>query len=99
MNESSTKTTSATSQADELGSRDLLTRLTDAGDEALEWIRSELPGGTKAVQAATDLRVRADDLGKRVSGMDELERRVATLEEELAGLRKPEKVAPKPRAS
>ena len=99
MNESSTKTTSATPQPDELGSRDLLTRLTDAGEEAIEWIRSELPGGAKAVQAASDLRARVDDLGKRVSGLDELERRVATLEEELAGLRKSEKAASKPRAS
>jgi uncharacterized protein involved in exopolysaccharide biosynthesis len=95
MSESSTKPTSETVEPDE---RDLLTRLTDAGEEAMGWIRTDVPGAKRALQAASDLRARVDELAKRVSGMDELEQRVAALEEQLAGLRKAEKAAPKPKA-
>jgi uncharacterized small protein (DUF1192 family) len=96
MSESSTKPTTETVEPDE---RDLLTRLTDAGEEAMGWIRTEVPGGKRAMQAASELRARVDELAKRVSGMDEIEQRVAALEAEVAGLRKAEKPAPKPKAT
>ena len=70
-----------------LGQKDLVSRLTDAGEEALQRI-SELPGGQRAVTAFNELRNRVDELSKKVRGIDELEARVAKLEKELATLKK-----------
>ena len=67
--------------------KDLMTRLTDAGEEALQRI-SELPGGKRAVGTFNDLRTRVDELGKKVRGIEALEVRVAKLEKELAALKK-----------
>jgi hypothetical protein len=67
--------------------KDLVTRLADAGEEALQRL-ADLPGGQKAVTAFNDLRTRVDDLSKKVRGIDELETRVAKLEKELAALKK-----------
>jgi hypothetical protein len=67
--------------------KDFVTRLADAGEEALQRL-SELPGGQKALTAFNDLRTRVDDLSKKVRGIDELEVRVAKLEKELAALKK-----------
>ena len=67
--------------------KDFVTRLADAGEEALQRL-SELPGGQKALTAANDLRARVDDLAKKVRGIDALEERVAKLEKELAALKK-----------
>jgi uncharacterized protein YceH (UPF0502 family) len=69
------------------GDKDFVTRLADAGEEALQRI-SELPGGQKALTAVNDLRTRVDDLGKKVRGIDALEERVEKLEKELASLKK-----------
>ncbi len=63
-----------------------MTRLTDAGEEALQRL-SELPGGQKALTAFNDLRARVDDLGKKVRGIDALEARVAKLEKQVAELK------------
>ncbi len=63
--------------------RDVIARLADRGEKTLARL-AELPGGTKAMQAVNDLRMRVDELGKKVRGIDELERRVAKLEKELA---------------
>jgi hypothetical protein len=67
--------------------KDFVTRLADAGEEALQRL-TELPGGQKAVTAFNDLRTRVDDLSKKVRGIDELEVRVTKLEKELAALKK-----------
>jgi hypothetical protein len=67
--------------------KDFVTRLADAGEEALQRL-SELPGGQKALTAYNDLRNRVDELSKKVRGIDELEARVAKLERELATLKK-----------
>jgi hypothetical protein len=67
--------------------KDFVSRLADAGEEALQRL-AELPGGQKALTAYNDLRTRVDDLGKKVRGIDELEVRVAKLEKELAALKK-----------
>jgi hypothetical protein len=67
--------------------KDFVTRLADAGEEALQRL-TELPGGQKALTAFNDLRSRVDDLSKKVRGIDELEARVAKLEKELAALKK-----------
>src|SRR5918992_6396311 len=70
-----------------LGQKDLVSRLADAGEEALQRI-AELPGGPRAVGAFNDLRNRVDDLSKKVRGIDELEDRVTKLEKELASLKR-----------
>lgn len=67
--------------------KDLVGRLADAGEEALQRL-AELPGGQRAVGAFNDLRNRVDDLGKRVRGVEKLEERVSKLEKEVAALRK-----------
>jgi hypothetical protein len=77
--------TSGKSKAE--GEKDLVTRLADAGEEALQRI-AELPGGQRALGAYNDLRNRVDDLSKKVRGIDALEARVAKLEKELAAVKK-----------
>jgi len=67
--------------------KDLVTRLADAGEEALQRL-ADLPGGQKALTAVHDLRSRVDDLAKKVRGIDALEARVAKVEKELAALKK-----------
>jgi len=86
MPETTTKETPSASSA-KLGDKDLLTRLADAGEEALHRL-SELPGGQRALTAVNDLRARVDDLAKKVRGIDALEVRVAKLEKELAALKR-----------
>jgi uncharacterized protein YceH (UPF0502 family) len=78
---------STTSSSAKLGEKDLMTRLADAGEEALHRL-ADLPGGQKAVAAVNDLRTRVDDLTKKVRGIDALEARVAKLEKEIAALKK-----------
>ena len=70
--------------------RDLLTRLADAGEDAIHRL-SDLPGGNRFVDAANTMRARVDELQKKVRGIDDLERRVAVLEEQVAALSKPAK--------
>ena len=66
--------------------KDLVSRLADAGEEALQRL-AELPGGQKAVSAFNDLRNRVDELSRKVRGIEQLEARVAKLEKELAALK------------
>jgi hypothetical protein len=82
-----TTTSSSRSKTASAGSKDFLTRLTEAGEDALQRL-SELPGGQKAVSALNDLRARVDDLNRKVRGLDELEARVAKLEKEIASLKR-----------
>jgi phage shock protein A len=77
-----------------LGQKDFVSRLTDAGEEALQRI-SDLPGGQRAVTAFNDLRNRVDDLSKRVRGIEELEARVTKLEKELAALKRGSTTTPR----
>jgi hypothetical protein len=67
--------------------KDLVSRLADAGEEALQRI-ADLPGGQKALTAYNDLKTRVDDLGKKVRGIDALEERIVKLEKEVAALKK-----------
>lgn len=85
MTETSKRSTAASGV--KLGEKDFMTRLADAGEEALQRI-AELPGGQRALTAVNDLRTRVDDLTKKVRGIDALEARVAKLEKELAALKK-----------
>ena len=76
-----------TKKAAKSSEKDLVTRLADKGEEALQRL-ADLPGGQKAVAAVNDLRAGVDDLAKKVRGLDGLEARVAKLEREVAALKK-----------
>jgi phage shock protein A len=76
------KTTGAKSQ-----DKDIVSRLADAGEEALQRL-ADLPGGQRAMTAFNDLRTRVDDLAKKVRGIDELEVRVQSLEKQVAAMQK-----------
>ena len=80
-----TRTTPRTKTA--AGEKDFVTRLADAGEEALQRL-ADLPGGQRAMTAFNDLRSRVDELGKKVRGIDALEERVSKLEKEIAALKK-----------
>lgn len=80
-------TTSTRSKSSGAKDKDFVTRLADAGEEALQRL-SDLPGGQRAVTAFNDLRARVDELGKKVRGIEELETRVRELEKEVAALKK-----------
>ena len=72
----------------------MIARLAARGEQTIARL-ADLPGGAKALGAVNDLRTRVDELGKRVRGIDEIEKRVAKLEQEIATLKR----APKPKAS
>jgi uncharacterized small protein (DUF1192 family) len=72
---------------DQPTNKDFVTRLADAGEEALQKL-TELPGGQRAMTAFNDLKARVDELGKKVRGVEQLEERVAKLEKEVAALKK-----------
>jgi len=79
--------TESKSQSEKPSEKDLITRLADAGEDALQRL-TDLPGGQRVLTAFNDLRTRVDELGKKVRGIDALEERVAALEKELAALKK-----------
>jgi potassium efflux system protein len=70
--------------------KDLLTRLADAGEDAINRL-SDLPGGSRLSDAAHTMRARMDELQKKVRGIDDLERRIAALEARVDELSKPAK--------
>ena len=70
--------------------RDVIARLADRGEQTIAKL-ADLPGGTKALKAVNDLRARVDELGKKVRGIDELEKRIGKLERELAALKRAQK--------
>src|SRR5215208_4620536 len=65
--------------------KDLLTRLADAGEEALAKL-SDSPGTERFVGGLHSLRDRIDELQRRLRGLDVLEERVAELERRLAAV-------------
>jgi hypothetical protein len=66
----------------DMARKDLLTRLADAGEDAINRL-GRSPGTDRMVGVANTMRARVDELQKRVRGLDELERRVAELERRL----------------
>jgi hypothetical protein len=73
--------------AGKVAGKDLLTRLADAGEEAIARV-VEAPGADRVVGYVNNMRERVDELQKKVRGIDELERRVTELEgrlDELSG--------------
>jgi hypothetical protein len=71
---------------------DVIARLAGKGEDAIRRL-ADLPGGQRALEAFNDLKLRVDDLSRRVRGVDELEKRVAKLEKELAALKRAQKPA------
>jgi MoxR-like ATPase len=69
--------------------KDVLHRLADTGEEALQKLMADVPGGSKVIGAANSLFARVDELTKRMRSLDPLERRVAELERRLDALDKP----------
>jgi hypothetical protein len=65
--------------------KDIIARLTDAGEDAVQRL-GELPGGKTMVEAANTFRERLDELAARIRSIDPLEKRVARLEERLGAL-------------
>jgi hypothetical protein len=68
--------------------RDLLTRLADRGEEAIQRL-SDAPGADRLLGVAQSLRDRMDEMQRRVRGLDELERRLAELERRVDELSAP----------
>ena len=67
--------------------KDLLARLADAGEDAIVQL-TKTAAGKALVEAAAQTRSRVDELGKRVRGVEALENRVASLEKQVASLKK-----------
>jgi hypothetical protein len=74
--------------------KDLLSRLADAGEEAIQRL-AKAPGGENVVKALNSSRDRIDELQKKVRGIERLEKRVAALEKKVDALSKPPKPAAK----
>ena len=62
---------------------DILTRVQDLGEEALQRLTG-VPGGSRLVDMANQTKVRLDDMQKRIRGLEDLEQRVAKLEQQVA---------------
>ena len=81
--------------------KDLVARLTGAGEEAMQRL-GDLPGGKALLDTAQSFRERLDELAVRIRTIDPLEKRVTDLEARLAALekkpaaRKPAAKKPKP---
>jgi|SRR5215210_3851091 len=67
---------------------DILSRVTGLGQEALQKL-TDVPGGSRVVEMLNESKTRIDEMQKKLRGLDELERRVAKLEKQLAATQKP----------
>lgn len=69
------------------GQKDLLTRLADAGEEAIQRLAGT-PGAERVLHVVTNLRDQVDALQKRMRGLEELERRLDALERRVNAMSK-----------
>src|SRR6476659_9613700 len=83
-------TAMATTKDDAAKTDDVIARLAGKGEEAIRRI-ADLPGGQRALEAFNDLKLRVDDLSRKVRGVDELEKRVARIEKDVAALKRAQK--------
>ncbi len=67
--------------------KDLLARLADAGEEALNRLASS-PHADRITGVVTNMRDQVDALTSKVRGMDSLEKRLTTLEKKVEKLSK-----------
>ena len=77
--------TTQTKRTTKAEDRDLIARLADAGEDAIQRL-GDLPGGKTMVEAATTFRTRLDELATRIRAIDPLEKRVTSIEKRLAAL-------------
>jgi hypothetical protein len=70
--------------------KDLLTRLSDVGEEALSRVAGS-QATTRVVETLGGMRERLDDMQKKVRGLDALEERVTKLEKRLDEMSKPKR--------
>jgi Skp family chaperone for outer membrane proteins len=70
------------------GRQDLIGRLADRGEEAVQRL-GEIPGASRFVEVATGLRDRVDELQKRMRELTAIERRLADLEKKVDRLGAP----------
>jgi hypothetical protein len=63
--------------------KDIFAQVRDLGSEALHKL-ADVPGGSKLMEMANETRSRLDEIQKKLRGLDELEKRVAKLERQLA---------------
>jgi hypothetical protein len=62
--------------------KNLVNRLADVGEEAIQRLGGA-PGGERLVGVVNNLRERMDETQRRLRGIDELEKRLSTVEERL----------------
>ena len=74
-------------KSDTEATADMLTRLADAGEDAVRRF-GNATGITRVVTFATSTRERLDEVATRLRGVTKLETRVAELEEQVAALTK-----------
>ena len=72
--------------------KDLLTRLSDVGEEALSRVAGS-PATARLLDSVGGMRERLEDVQKKVRGLDALEKRVAKLEKRVDELSKPKRTA------
>jgi hypothetical protein len=70
--------------------KDLLTRLSDAGEEALSRVAGSQTTA-RVVESLGGMRDRLDEMQKKVRGLDALEARVTKLEKRVEELSKPKR--------
>jgi phage shock protein A len=75
------------------GQKDLLSRLADAGEEAIQRLASS-PGADRVMGVVTNMRDQVDALTTRVRGIEQLEKRVAALERKVDRLARASSAAP-----
>jgi uncharacterized protein involved in exopolysaccharide biosynthesis len=68
--------------------KDILSRFADFGEEALQKLPG-VPGGNRLLDVVNQSKTRLDDVQKRLRGLDVLEQRVDELERRLAALEQP----------
>jgi uncharacterized protein YoxC len=79
--------------------KDLLTRLSDVGEEALSRVAGS-QATSRVLESVGGMRERLDDVQKKVRGLDALEKRVAKLEKRVDELSKAKPTTtPRARAS
>jgi phage shock protein A len=76
------------------GTPEIVSKLADRGEEALQKIAGS-QAAQKLVDALNSMRVRIDELQRRVSGVEALEKRVSDLEKQVKKLSKAQPAARK----
>ena len=72
--------------------KDFLTRLGDAGEEAISRVAGS-QRASRVLDSVGGLRERIDEMQKKIRGLDALEQRVAKLEKQIADLSKPKRAS------